>query len=47
MSESAMGPIYLDIQWVSGTFFLGLKQPERENHRSSSFSAEVKTAWEL
>jgi hypothetical protein len=46
MSESKMGPIHLDIKWVSGAFFLRLKQPERENHFSFS-SVEFKTEWEL
>jgi hypothetical protein len=31
-SRSALGPTQLPMQWVPGTFNLGIKQPEHETH---------------
>jgi hypothetical protein len=42
VSKSALGPTQPFIQWILGTLFLRVKQPEREFDHSPPSSAEVK-----
>jgi hypothetical protein len=42
VSRTALGPIQPRIQWVPGTFSLGVKRPGREADHSPSSRAEVK-----
>jgi hypothetical protein len=41
-SKTALGSTQSPIQWVTGTFILGVKRPDREIDHSPSSSAEVK-----
>jgi hypothetical protein len=45
VSETALGPTKPPIQWVTGTFSLGVNRPGREADHSPPSSAEVKDAW--
>jgi hypothetical protein len=46
-SRTTLEPIQPSIQWVPGSFSLGVKRPEREADHSPPSSAEVKECVEL
>jgi hypothetical protein len=45
VSRPALGPTQPPIQWVTGTFSVGVKRSGRGADHSLPFSAEVKNAW--
>jgi hypothetical protein len=46
-SRTALGPTQPPIQWLTGSFSLGVKRPRREADHSPTSSAEVKECVEL
>jgi hypothetical protein len=45
VTRTALGPTKPPIQWITGSFSLGVKRPGREADHSPPSSAEVKNVW--